>query len=114
MAWDPDRPDRILFEQSVQLHALYSYVQIQVHRPFLTKPGVLQFPSHHICTNAARACSHYLEVGVSRGLGMNLIVIVRCFARVLVDADSIVVSGFRFKHCNSAQHLGFAQNIDPI
>ena len=46
------------------LYATYHWVQIQVHRPFIPRPGqepVLPFPSLAICSNAARKIIHIME-----------------------------------------------------
>jgi len=66
LEWDPHREDYIAFRQSSVLHALYYQVQIQVHRPFLQKQSPLSMLSFVICTNAARSCSHLLELQMKR------------------------------------------------
>ncbi|KDR75219.1 hypothetical protein GALMADRAFT_157080 [Galerina marginata CBS 339.88] len=68
LRWDPDRRDSLFFHQSVTLYATYYYIQIQIHRPFLTKKSSLSFSSLAMCTNAARSCSHVLEAAVTRGI----------------------------------------------
>jgi len=60
--------DPIFFHQSAFLHASFYYLQIQVHRPFITKKSPLTFPSYAMCTNAARSCCNVLETAVTRGL----------------------------------------------
>lgn len=77
--WDPERPDLVIFHQSMILHIVYSYTQIQIHRPFLTKKSPMSFASLAICTNAARSCAHVLEGGMSRGIKANPIMIVSAF-----------------------------------
>ncbi|KAH9478722.1 putative transcriptional regulatory protein [Psilocybe cubensis] len=66
--WDPDRPNSLFFHQSVNLHATYYYVQMQMHRQFLTKKNSITFTSLAMCSNAARACARVLEAGMTRGL----------------------------------------------
>ncbi|KAJ3823960.1 fungal-specific transcription factor domain-containing protein [Lentinula raphanica] len=65
LRWDPTRENTEHFHQSVMLHSTYYWVQIQIHRPFIARPGegsVLRFPSLAICANAARTCCHIMEV----------------------------------------------------
>lgn len=53
------------FMQSYSLYSSYYHVQILIHRPFIPsprKPSPLSFPSLAICTNAARSCSHVMDV----------------------------------------------------
>ncbi|PPQ93067.1 hypothetical protein CVT25_011943 [Psilocybe cyanescens] len=64
--WDPDRENSVFFQQTANLHATFFYVQILVHRPFLTKQSSLSFSSLAMCTNAARSCSHIQEVAMAR------------------------------------------------
>jgi hypothetical protein len=63
--WDPNREDETFFAQSAVLYSAYYLVQIIVHRPFIPSPGKnspLAYPSLAICTNAARSCSHVLDI----------------------------------------------------
>ena len=63
--WDPNRENKTFFDQSVSIYAMYYHVQISVHRPFISsprKPSPLPFPSLAICTNAARSCSHVVDI----------------------------------------------------
>lgn len=65
LRWDPHREDIKFFNQSVVLYSAYYHTQILVHRPFIpspSKPSLLPFPSLAICTNAARACSHIIDI----------------------------------------------------
>ncbi|KAG9308125.1 hypothetical protein JVU11DRAFT_12477 [Chiua virens] len=51
--------------QSCSLYAYYYTVQMFIHRPFIPsprKPSLLSFPSLAICTNAARLCSHVIDI----------------------------------------------------
>ncbi|KAF9482139.1 hypothetical protein BDN70DRAFT_875432 [Pholiota conissans] len=75
LRWDPEMTNSIFFHQSVSLHVAYYYIQIQIHRPFLTKKSSLSFPSLAICTNAARSSAHVLEVSLTRGTPSNPIII---------------------------------------
>ncbi|KAG7096472.1 hypothetical protein E1B28_003904 [Marasmius oreades] len=64
LKWDPDNPDPVFFQQSATLYAIYHWVQIQIHRPFIPRPGqepILPFPSLEICCNAARKTIHIIE-----------------------------------------------------
>jgi hypothetical protein len=63
--WDPQRENELFFHQSAVLYALYYQLQIIIHRPFIPspkKPSPLTFPSLAICTNAARSCSHVIDI----------------------------------------------------
>ncbi|KAJ7587342.1 fungal-specific transcription factor domain-containing protein [Mycena floridula] len=65
LRWDPNRENPIFFDQSVTLYASYYHLQILIHRPFIPsprKPSPLTFPSLAICTNAARSCSHVIDI----------------------------------------------------
>ncbi|KIM40778.1 hypothetical protein M413DRAFT_167868 [Hebeloma cylindrosporum] len=65
LRWDPNREDPVFFNQSVLLYATYYHIQIIIHRPFIpspSKPSPLSFPSLAICTNAARSCSHIIDI----------------------------------------------------
>ncbi|KAL0953207.1 hypothetical protein HGRIS_004462 [Hohenbuehelia grisea] len=65
LRWDPNREDPLHFNQSVALYSSYYHLQILIHRPFIPsprKPSPLSFPSLAICTNAARSCSHIVDV----------------------------------------------------
>lgn len=63
--WDPNRENEDFFNQSVSLYTSYYHLQILIHRPFIPsprKPSPLSFPSLAICTNAARSCSHVVDI----------------------------------------------------
>lgn len=66
LRWDPHKEANTpFFTQSCVLYASYYQLQILIHRPFIPlprRPSVLSFPSLAICTNAARSCSHVLDV----------------------------------------------------
>ncbi|KAH7926384.1 hypothetical protein BV22DRAFT_1063146 [Leucogyrophana mollusca] len=65
LRWDPNRERTPFFLQSCCLYASYYHLQILIHRPFIPsprKPSPLSFPSLAICTNAARSCSHVIDI----------------------------------------------------
>ncbi|KAK1222318.1 Gypsy retrotransposon integrase-like protein 1 [Marasmius sp. AFHP31] len=69
LKWDPKVSNHIFFQQSAMLYSTYHWVQIQVHRPFIPRPGqepILPFPSLAICSSAARKIIHILETMNSR------------------------------------------------
>ncbi|TFK88610.1 hypothetical protein K466DRAFT_488593 [Polyporus arcularius HHB13444] len=69
LQWDPNREDHVFMNQSATLYAHYYLLQICIHRPFIPsprKPSRLTFPSLAICTNAARSCTHVLDVQMQR------------------------------------------------
>jgi hypothetical protein len=64
--WEPSQDNEVFYDQSVMLYASYYHLQISIHRPFIPSPHkpspMIAFPSMAICTNAARACSHVVDV----------------------------------------------------
>ena len=64
--WEPLQDNEIFYDQSVVLYATYHHLQISIHRSFIPSPHkpspMTPFPSMAICTNAARACSHVIDV----------------------------------------------------
>ncbi|GBE88069.1 predicted protein [Sparassis crispa] len=69
LRWDPNRENITFLNQSAHLYASYYQLQIVVHRPFIPtprKPSPLSFPSLAICTNAARSCTHVLDIQYQR------------------------------------------------
>ncbi|KAJ7623275.1 hypothetical protein FB45DRAFT_100696 [Roridomyces roridus] len=72
LKWNPYMENDTFFDQSATLYAAYFHVQILSHRPFIrTKLDQPSSPSTFrslaICTNAARSCSHVLDVKSRRG-----------------------------------------------
>ncbi|RXW21403.1 hypothetical protein EST38_g4459 [Candolleomyces aberdarensis] len=70
LVWDPLNPHPQFYIQSLVLHCTFQYLQIQVHRPFLSRKDSLALSSLAICANAARACSHAAASCVKRQLGV--------------------------------------------
>ncbi|KAJ6508088.1 fungal-specific transcription factor domain-containing protein [Mycena vulgaris] len=69
LLWNPYMGDDAFFSQSAALYAAYYHVQLMVHRPFIVKQIATPstFKSLAICTNAARSCSHVVDVKSRRG-----------------------------------------------
>ncbi|KAF8320305.1 hypothetical protein DL93DRAFT_2052825, partial [Clavulina sp. PMI_390] len=65
LKWDPSRQNDTYFTQSAILFASYYNLQILIHRPFI-HPLNKHSPSLSICTNAARSCSHVVEILLKR------------------------------------------------
>ncbi|KAF5345064.1 hypothetical protein D9758_010410 [Tetrapyrgos nigripes] len=64
LRWDAQAQNNTFFSQSAILHSMYYWVQIQIHRKFIPRPGqksTLSFPSLAICANAARSCIRVVE-----------------------------------------------------
>ncbi|KAK1222311.1 Gypsy retrotransposon integrase-like protein 1 [Marasmius sp. AFHP31] len=64
LKWDPKMSNPVFFQQSSMLYCTYHWVQVQVHRPFIPRPGqdpILPFPSMAICSNATRKTIHILQ-----------------------------------------------------
>lgn len=69
LRWDPSREAESFFSQSASLYCSLYHIQILIHRPFIpspNNPSPLSFPSLAICTNAARSCSHIIDVQMQR------------------------------------------------
>ncbi|KAJ8081012.1 Gypsy retrotransposon integrase-like protein 1 [Marasmius tenuissimus] len=65
LRWDPAQENDLLLNQSAHLYSHYYQLQIYVHRPYIApskQRARVPFPSLAICTNAARSCSHVVEV----------------------------------------------------
>ncbi|PPR05818.1 hypothetical protein CVT26_010098 [Gymnopilus dilepis] len=92
LRWDPSRADLNLFHQSVVLHSFYYYVQIQIHRPFLTKKSPLSFSSLAMCSNAARSCTHVLEASLTRGFRVSPHLVIAAAASALVIVLNLLVN----------------------
>ncbi|KAH6913513.1 fungal-specific transcription factor domain-containing protein [Coprinopsis sp. MPI-PUGE-AT-0042] len=70
LVWDANQPHVPFLLQSAVLHAVFHYIQILVHRPFIPtprRPARLGFPSLLICTNAARAILKVCGAILDRG-----------------------------------------------
>ncbi|KIK55551.1 hypothetical protein GYMLUDRAFT_175484, partial [Collybiopsis luxurians FD-317 M1] len=62
--YNPHCKDSAFAHQSAMLYAVLYWIHIQVHQPFIPRPGqksILMFPSLAICANAARSCIHLLD-----------------------------------------------------
>ncbi|KAF5370577.1 hypothetical protein D9758_001905 [Tetrapyrgos nigripes] len=84
LRWDPNRTDKLFFQQSAFLYIQYYHCQIQTHRPFLQRKSSISFPSLAICTNSARACIHVAEVHAQRGIVGLPYVLNACFTAAVV------------------------------
>lgn len=62
LRWNPMHEHADFFEQSVALHCSYHHLQIMIHRPFILKTGAATSSSSGICLNAARSCSHIVDI----------------------------------------------------
>ncbi|KAL4256689.1 ABC-transporter-regulating transcription factor-like protein [Pleurotus pulmonarius] len=71
LRWKPQSDDPDIHSLSAHLFCTYYYIQILVHRPFISaKASGLSFPSLSICVNAARSCAHLLDSYMSFGFGI--------------------------------------------
>ncbi|KAK7457844.1 Gypsy retrotransposon integrase-like protein 1 [Stygiomarasmius scandens] len=64
LKWENQNDTSIFCSQSAILYSTYYWIQIQVHRRFIPRPGrssSTSFPSLTICTNAARSCIRVCE-----------------------------------------------------
>ncbi|KAK1228846.1 Gypsy retrotransposon integrase-like protein 1 [Marasmius sp. AFHP31] len=73
LRWKPDQPDSMFFNQSATIHSVYYWIQIQIHRPFISVPGQsnkfpnLSYSSLAVCSNAARSCIRLLDIQSKKG-----------------------------------------------
>src|ERR1700722_1589719 len=110
--WDPNRENEVFFSQSVALYASYYHLQILIHRPFIPtprNPSPLSFPSLAICTNAARSCSHVVDMHRKRGLRALSHAQVSGFVpdkRIFDDLIRFSVECVLGGHRPSVEHLG--------
>ncbi|KAJ3771292.1 fungal-specific transcription factor domain-containing protein [Lentinula raphanica] len=65
LRWDPHRPDLVRLGQSAILYTTYYWIQLQVHKLFITRQDPTNqqvFPSFVICANAARSTVRVAQV----------------------------------------------------
>ncbi|KAK1226623.1 Gypsy retrotransposon integrase-like protein 1 [Marasmius sp. AFHP31] len=70
LRWDPNREDPLFFQQSILLYNVYYWARIQIHRPFLPRPGrfsVSEYPSLGVCSSAGRSCVRVIDTMRRRG-----------------------------------------------
>ncbi|KAK7034648.1 Gypsy retrotransposon integrase-like protein 1 [Paramarasmius palmivorus] len=75
LRWNPHmhKDNPIFFGQASSMYAGYYWVQIQIHRPFIQirsndhASRSMAYSSLAVCANAARSCSHVLDLGVREG-----------------------------------------------
>ncbi|KAE9401293.1 hypothetical protein BT96DRAFT_1018250 [Gymnopus androsaceus JB14] len=73
LRWDPNKENTEHFHQSVALYTTYYWVQIQIHRQFIARPGeapLISFPSLAICANASRSTCRIMEIQRRRNIGL--------------------------------------------
>ncbi|KAK0205018.1 hypothetical protein DFS33DRAFT_1382918 [Desarmillaria ectypa] len=98
LRWNPHNPDPIFFKQSTILYSNYYWVQIQVHRPFIStisQPSPISFPSLAICANAVMLLIHIIKGGSGRLLSQKWQIAGRyndMLRGLLADIDSIPVT----------------------
>ncbi|KAI5890058.1 uncharacterized protein SCHCODRAFT_02690076 [Schizophyllum commune H4-8] len=62
---NPDEPSDVFLDCQVFLHTFFAQAQILIHKPFITpleNSRPVGLPSLEICTSAARACAHAIDV----------------------------------------------------
>ncbi|KAF9256400.1 hypothetical protein L218DRAFT_218513 [Marasmius fiardii PR-910] len=71
LRWNPYmyNENKLFFHQSCTLHANFYWIQIQIHRAFIrgNRHKGMAFSSLAICVNAARSCSHLMDVQCREG-----------------------------------------------
>ncbi|KAG5648612.1 hypothetical protein DXG03_003223 [Asterophora parasitica] len=66
LKWDPLRTDPLYFDQSTAIYTVFYYVQMQIHRPLISRNTPTISSSLATCTDAARRCGHLLDVQFKR------------------------------------------------
>ncbi|THU84638.1 hypothetical protein K435DRAFT_783681 [Dendrothele bispora CBS 962.96] len=100
LKWNSQHEDERIFLQSTILYTMYYWVQIQVHRRFIPRPGQASrsmFPSLAICTNAARSCIRVAETYLSQKFHAAGHFMLPLFSSAMV----LAVNLWRGKHTNS-------------
>jgi hypothetical protein len=62
LRWEAKKDNEIFHLQSVSLYAHYYYLQILIHRPLISSSRGSSFSALAICINAARSCSHIIDL----------------------------------------------------
>ncbi|KAF5346419.1 hypothetical protein D9758_012744 [Tetrapyrgos nigripes] len=105
--WDKDRENDVFFNQSVMLHAMYYWAQIQVHKSYILGPEqgeismLRPFPPLAICANAARSSVRILESQYGRGF----LPIPLLLSKGLGIDDDVVADNREYIHHPAAQYL---------
>ncbi|KAJ7230906.1 fungal-specific transcription factor domain-containing protein [Mycena haematopus] len=93
LRWDSRRSDPISFKQSAVLYSTYYLVQMTTHRPFI--PMVRQvpttLPSLAICTNAARSCSHVVDVWCQRFNETPTIILLLSISKPALTTSAVIL-----------------------
>ncbi|KAJ7105824.1 fungal-specific transcription factor domain-containing protein [Mycena epipterygia] len=108
LRWDPNRHDDLFFDQSAMLYGAYYQLQMTIHRPFI--PTIRQgaataLPSLAICTNAARSCSHVVDISKHRNNGKPVPVLV---SPAFTSAMVLLLNVWSGKHTGLAAHMNTA------
>ncbi|KAE9399356.1 hypothetical protein BT96DRAFT_690864 [Gymnopus androsaceus JB14] len=104
LKWDPNRKNMEHFRQSTMLYVTYYWIQIQVHRPFISGPGedsLLNFPSLAICCNASRACISVIDTH-QRRLGAGMIVVPNVLMALFSSCMLLLINAWRGKHSGAS------------
>lgn len=68
LRWNPDAPHSVFFDQAATLHAQFHWVQILLHRPFISSKMKVGYLSLAVCRNAARATILVMDVQTRKGV----------------------------------------------
>ncbi|KAF9040397.1 hypothetical protein BDZ89DRAFT_1060488 [Hymenopellis radicata] len=108
LRWNPHHPNTLFFRQSMTLYALYYFIQIQVHRPFIWNTGrspsevpSVSYPSLAICVNAARALCHIVDIYQKRGMRPAFVVQIMIFYSAIV----LVINIWRNKRSGTQKQV---------
>lgn len=90
----------IFFTQSTSLYAIFYHTQILVHHPFILTPKrpnpTTPFPSHQICVNAARSCSHVVDAYRKRSIYFAPWCVVGAMSAAIVLLENLWMAGTPF------------------
>ncbi|KAJ7099786.1 fungal-specific transcription factor domain-containing protein [Mycena epipterygia] len=110
LRWDPNRPDDTFFDQSALLYCTYYQLQMTIHRPFIPtirKGAATSLPSLAICTNAARSCSHIVDLSRRRHNNKPVPFLV---PPAFVSAMVLLLNVWSGKHTGLPPHMNTACN----
>ncbi|THU96970.1 hypothetical protein K435DRAFT_78876 [Dendrothele bispora CBS 962.96] len=109
LKWDNQKDTSVFFSQSAIIYSLYYWVQIQVHRMFIPRPGkssgILSFPSAEICTNAARSATRVCETHITKKSLLYPYFLIPLYNSAIVLALNLVRSTHQKLHFDPAREL---------
>ncbi|KAE9392720.1 hypothetical protein BT96DRAFT_924543 [Gymnopus androsaceus JB14] len=116
LKWDPNRENMEHFQQSTMLYITYYWIQILVHRPFISGPGedsLLNFPSLAICCNASRSCISLIDTHQRRP-GAGMIVVPNVLMALFNSSMLLLINAWRGKHSKGASLMDLGKELADV